>query len=328
MNNLMTSSYKLTCVYVAISLVSIFFALSTSSFMTLWITLEISSLFFVPILTHTPSLGSVESKWKYFITQALGSTLLLLSFNMSEMSSSHLMKLIWDNMMVVSLLMKLGAWPFGSWFVHLCESLSWWSFFFVSSLQKIIPLIILSKMNLETGVFIISLSLIVLPFFMFTNSSFRWLLSYSSMYNTNWLALASCVSFKCAMTYMFMYFLTFFCLLMTLSSSSLKKMSTISINSGSWSDTSLKLMIVFFTSGFPPLGVFIPKIELIFCLQNNFVMPVLLVISSSLVMLFYVKVASLMSMSMEKDFFKKVFRTFSIVIMIMITLSSILGWII
>nr|ADD83029.1 NADH dehydrogenase subunit 2 [Habrophlebiodes zijinensis] len=122
--------------------------ITSNSWFAAWIGLEINLLSFIPLLISGSPLSS-ESALKYFLTQALASSSLLLtimilyfllSFNLMNYFSSP------DFFMLLSLplFLKAGVAPFHFWFPMIIEGMKWNNSFILLTWQKIAPFILLT----------------------------------------------------------------------------------------------------------------------------------------------------------------------------------------
>jgi NADH-ubiquinone oxidoreductase chain 2 len=106
----------------------------------LWVALELNILRFLPIITSERVELSLEGALKYFLIQSVGSILFLVRALLLE-GSAHLVS---SALISVSIFLKLGAAPLHGWFISLMRTVSLRTLFYLSTTQKIIPLIILS----------------------------------------------------------------------------------------------------------------------------------------------------------------------------------------
>jgi len=81
---------------------------------------------FIPLLTSSHVNQEAEAAIKYFMAQALGRGLLLLGA-LSLLSSPHLplSPLLYNSLLIIGLLLKLGLPPCHFWFPSVISSISW-----------------------------------------------------------------------------------------------------------------------------------------------------------------------------------------------------------
>nr|QVM79218.1 NADH dehydrogenase subunit 2 [Dorcasomus pinheyi] len=269
-------------------------AVSSYSWMSMWMGLEINLLSIIPLLSDPKNLYPSESALKYFITQALASAVLLFSIvmimNMNEFipqNSNYFMIL----MMNSALLTKLGAAPFHAWFPEVMEGLNWMNCLIMLTWQKIAPMILLMY-NSKLVLFLSSIvlfSTIISGILGLNQISLRKIMAYSSINHIAWM-IASMLN---SQTIWLVYFLTY---------------STISINivlifhyfnifflkqlfnSFNYNKTLKFFFILNFLSlgGLPPFLGFFPKwLTINNLIQNNFYVISLLLIMFTLITLFF-----------------------------------------
>nr|APX40304.1 NADH dehydrogenase subunit 2 [Phratora vulgatissima] len=184
-------------------------AIASYSWLSMWIGLEINLLSIIPLLKSQKSLYPTEAILKYFITQALASTILMFSIivNMnleSLLSFSNTWSMI---IMNSALLTKMGAAPFHTWFPEVMEGLNWSNSILMLTWQKIAPMILFSY-NLQMTSFIsfvIITSSVISGILGLNQTSLRKIMAYSSINHIGWM-IASMLSMK--MMWMF-YFLIY-----------------------------------------------------------------------------------------------------------------------
>nr|YP_009444538.1 NADH dehydrogenase subunit 2 [Microceramus pontificus]ASP44431.1 NADH dehydrogenase subunit 2 [Microceramus pontificus] len=124
-----------------IFIVGVMVALSmlVSDIMMMWLLLELSSLFFILwVSMHSKENLSREGVVMYFISQSVASLMLLLGIiNYWDFSFQCF---FWQNIVFMSLMIKLGMFPFHFWVVPVCKSFQFWPLLVMLTMMKIIPL--------------------------------------------------------------------------------------------------------------------------------------------------------------------------------------------
>nr|ALO70383.1 NADH deshydrogenase subunit 2 [Bisnius sordidus] len=166
-------------------------SISSLTWMGMWMGLEINLLSIIPLMNSNKNLFSSEASLKYFITQALASTILLLSIILTSSNLLFIYELK-SNMILIlnsALLTKMGAAPFHFWFPEIMEGLSWMNCLIMLCWQKIAPMIILSyNMNFPWFfIFIILVSMLIGGILGFNQISLRKILAYSSINHIAWM---------------------------------------------------------------------------------------------------------------------------------------------
>ena len=97
---------------------------------------------FIPLITIMESQLLIERSVKYFLVQGLASILFIFSVIVSLLTSQDVLLLAY-----VRIIVKLGSAPFHRWFINLIGLVSTKTLFFLSTVQKIGPLLIFSRFN-------------------------------------------------------------------------------------------------------------------------------------------------------------------------------------
>lgn len=169
-------------------------SISSSSWLGIWIGLEINLLSFIPLIIGTKNLFSSESSLKYFLTQALASAIFLFTiliffifFNSQIFNFKNYFSLLISS----TILIKIGSAPFHFWFPSVTEGLNWSSILLLITWQKIAPIIIFSYLiNFNMLIFIVILSIIFGRLGGLNQSSLRKLIAFSSINHLGWIMIS------------------------------------------------------------------------------------------------------------------------------------------
>nr|YP_006576030.1 NADH dehydrogenase subunit 2 [Necrophila americana]ACZ58557.1 NADH dehydrogenase subunit 2 [Necrophila americana] len=180
-------------------------SISSNSWMGMWMGLEINLLSIIPLMNNNENALSVEASLKYFITQAIASTIILFSIIM--MSFSFDIKFIESSCILIfnsALLTKMGSAPFHFWFPEVMEGLNWFNCLILLTWQKIAPMVLITY-NFNFPLFfsmIIIFSMLISGIMGLNQISLRKILAYSSINHIAWM-LAS--MFTMESTWMFYF---------------------------------------------------------------------------------------------------------------------------
>nr|YP_010895080.1 NADH dehydrogenase subunit 2 [Dideopsis aegrota]WJW73606.1 NADH dehydrogenase subunit 2 [Dideopsis aegrota] len=203
--------------FIFILMMSVMITISANSWMGAWMGLEINLLSFIPLMSDN-NLMSNEASLKYFLTQALASSILLFStilFLYQNNFMNNLMNInnnYYINSMILSaLLMKSGTAPFHFWFPNVMEGLNWMNSLILMTWQKIAPLMLISYLIIKMMLFwCIMLSVIIGSLGGFNQTSLRKLMTFSSINHLGWMLMSMYSNETLWITYFLFYsFLSF-----------------------------------------------------------------------------------------------------------------------
>nr|UVU19742.1 NADH dehydrogenase subunit 2 [Hierodula chinensis] len=272
----------------------ILISLCANSWMGAWMGLEINLLSFIPLLSSNKNMFSTEAALKYFLIQAIASStllfLILLKTNIHEMF--YLTKIwMWNDYIMIPLLMKIAATPFHWWLPSVVEGLSWMNCFIILSIQKIAPLMLISYMltnNLFIQIVIISSA--------FTGAigglnqiSLRKILSFSSINHIGWMLTTMILGSNLWLMYFTIYTMNIISIMSLTATINLSYISQ-SFNSMNNQKTIKFMLFIAMLSlgGLPPFLGFFPKwITIQFMAQNLMIFTSTILIMSSLLTLYY-----------------------------------------
>nr|AXS66389.1 NADH dehydrogenase subunit 2 [Cucujoidea sp. 13 KM-2017] len=286
--------YKL--MFINTLMISTLITISSYSWFSMWIGLEINLLSFIPLMKNYKNSFSTESSIKYFIAQAMASVILLFSImliliNMFK-EMNNLMMIILNS----SIFMKMGAAPFHFWFPLVMEGLNWMNCLILLTWQKIAPMIISSYLMFSSTffMFIIIMSSLIGSIKGLNQTKLRKLMAYSSINHISWmLSMMLYSSFNWLVyfiTYIFINFNTII-FLFNMNSYNIKQLY-LNMNNNMY--LKMTFMLNFLSlSGLPPFLGFFPKWITINCLTEmnlNF-LSLILILSSIITLYFYLNLA-------------------------------------
>lgn len=166
---------------------------------------------FIPLIRDN-KLISTEASLKYFLTQALASSIFLFAviiflLNSRKINSNYFIEII----IFSTLLLKRGSAPFHFWFPNVIEGLSWLNALILITWQKIAPLILISYIIFKPLIITrIILSSLIGALGGLNQTSLRKLMAYSSINHLGWMLAAIYNSNSLWIIYFIFYvFLTF-----------------------------------------------------------------------------------------------------------------------
>nr|YP_010987611.1 NADH dehydrogenase subunit 2 [Oxytelus varipennis]WON66030.1 NADH dehydrogenase subunit 2 [Oxytelus varipennis] len=270
-------------------MLSVLITISSYSWLTMWIGLEINMLCIIPLMNNTKNMYSTESSLKYFIVQAMASSLFMFSIIMSSINDSMMISIIMNS----ALLTKVGSAPFHFWFPEIMEGQKWMMCLILLTIQKISPLILLNyNMNYPMFMFIIIISNMMISALLGLNQvSMRKILTFSSINHIGWM-LASFLQFKTIwLTYFLTYTFILINLVFILNFFKIYFMKQL-ININMSKEFNLVFILNFFSlAGLPPFIGFLPKWLTIQSMMTLFpVLTLIMVVMTLFTMFYYLRV--------------------------------------
>uniref|UniRef100_UPI0030015003 NADH dehydrogenase subunit 2 n=1 Tax=Amantis wuzhishana TaxID=2908853 RepID=UPI0030015003 len=269
-------------------------SLCANSWMGAWMGLEINLLSFIPLLSSNKNMFSSEASLKYFLIQAVASSVLLFMILMKTSINEmfYISKIsTWNNLMMTPLLMKIACAPFHWWLPSVVEGLSWMNCFMLLSVQKMAPMMLISYM-LNNNPFI-QVMIITTAFIGaiggLNQISLRKILAYSSINHIGWMLTMMMMGTNLWWMYFIIYTINIISVILL---SALTNMAYISQTFNSMNNKKMIKFTLFISmlslGGLPPFIGFFPKwIAIQFMAQNLMIMTSMILIISSLLTLYY-----------------------------------------
>jgi len=221
---------------------------------------------------------------KYFLIQRWASVVFLIRFFFFYIINNSFYILI-----NLSLFIKLGIRPFHSWFISILKTSSLHILFILSTIQKIIPLVII--FNIKSNNFILFIVIFLTLFFIImllpSTLSINKVLAISSINNVIWLLIRVLFSLKIIFIYIGIY------IYLLIGFINIYKFYGLNIftqmNSMIFFDKFIIIIIFISLGGMPPLLGFLGKIIILKILLSNFInmIIVFIIIMSSLLLLYF-----------------------------------------
>lgn len=287
-------------------------AISSSSWFSAWIGLEINLISIAPLLINKIKFPSVEATIKYFITQAIASSLLIfMVFISTHHNFFRINSLTFKALILCSLLTKAGVAPLHFWFPQVILCSDWLQSFILLTWQKIAPFILISFISINILFFFIISSAIFGVLGGINQTSFILILTYSSILHSSWIISLVIINETQWWTYFLFYSLIVFSISYSLYFYNSKKISEIN---NLWIPQKIKMLFfINFLSiaGLPPFLGFMIKFLAIFSILRSpyfpLFIPIFLAGSSFLSFYFYLRItySFLFTISSIKPIFSK-----------------------
>nr|QBF01239.1 NADH dehydrogenase subunit 2 [Stegana belokobylskiji] len=271
--------------------------ITSNSWLGAWMGLEINLLSFIPLMSDNNNLMSTEASLKYFLIQALASTVLLFAviMLMLKLNMNYYMNSYYEMSIILSsLLLKSGAAPFHFWFPNIMEGLSWMNCLLLMTWQKIAPLMLISYINIKLLLMIsIILSVIIGSLGGLNQSSLRKLMAFSSINHLGWMLMALIIDKSIWLIYFLMY--SFLSFTLTFMFNNFKIFHFNQMFSLFFNSKILKFILFMnFLSlgGLPPFLGFMPKWFVIqqLSFNNQYFVLMILLMSTLITLYFYLRI--------------------------------------
>nr|WJJ69840.1 NADH dehydrogenase subunit 2 [Austromenopon atrofulvum] len=266
----------------------VMFLVSAPSSFGMWMSLEIFNLVFIPWLASGVGLQSKTRVFLYFVVQVISSISFLTGSVIPEMGSSIIL-------ISLSVMIKLGSFPFHMWMFWIVESMPWSKFSAMMTVSKIGPLALLSVMDIPSLLSKVVLGGVGLPVSAMFSSSLRMIITASSVYHTSWIIISWSFSSSCSVGYFLWYSSIIILLCKSLDPKGTMKDLLLS---DPFSKLVIGLMVIT-VAGFPPFLGWLPKLIVVKSLidLDMWVESLILLVFSVLPFFFYLKMVVLCMLS-------------------------------
>nr|ABN72897.1 NADH dehydrogenase subunit 2 [Drosophila subsilvestris] len=283
--------------FITIMIIGTLITVTSNSWLGAWMGLEINLLSFIPLLSDNNNVTSTEASLKYFLTQALASTVLLFSSIILMLKNNMNIEIneSFTSMIIMSaLLLKSGAAPFHFWFPNMMEGLTWMNALMLMTWQKIAPLMLISYLDIKNLLLIsVILSVMVGAIGGLNQTSLRKLMAFSSINHLGWMLMSLMISESIWLIYFLFYSFLSFILTFMFNIFKLFHLNQLF----SWFVNSKILKFTLFMNflslgGLPPFLGFLPKWlviqQLTFC--NQYFTLTIMMMSTLITLFFYLRI--------------------------------------
>nr|AID22219.1 NADH dehydrogenase subunit 2 [Pseudostegana meiduo] len=286
--------------FMSIMMIGTMITVTSNSWLGAWMGLEINLLSFIPLMSDSmmnTNPMTTEASLKYFLTQALASTVLLFSIILMMLKNIIIMELKYyyiSTMMLSSLLLKSGAAPFHFWFPNMMEGLTWKNSLILMTWQKIAPLVLISYIS-ENFLLKISviLSIIIGALGGMNQISLRKLMAFSSINHLGWMLMSLNISETIWISYFFFYsYLSLTIIFMF----NIFKMYNFNQMFSMFNHSKMLKFMLFMNflsmGGLPPFLGFLPKWLIIqqLTMNNNFFLLFIMIMGTMITLFFYLRI--------------------------------------
>nr|AAW80769.1 NADH dehydrogenase subunit 2 [Neocossyphus rufus] len=277
--------------------------ISSNHWVMAWTGLEINTMAILPLISKSHHPRAIEAATKYFLVQAVASTLILFSSMTNAWYTGQ-----WDItqltcptsclILTTAIAMKLGLVPFHFWFPEVLQGCSLTTGLLLSTAMKFPPmtLFLMTSQSLNPAPLVIMaiLSAALGGWMGLTQTQTRKILAFSSISHLGWMTVILVYSPKLALLNFYLYALMTAAVFLTLNSMKTLNLSTLMTT---WTKTpalSAALMLTLLSlAGLPPLTGFLPKWLIIQELTKQEMAPTatIMALLSLLGLFFYLRLA-------------------------------------
>lgn len=289
--------YTLFIMYIA----SITFSLNSNNLIVVWFLLELNIILFIP-LHSKQNINTLNSLIKYFIVQRLARLILLILI----LVQNFLILSNYTNQIIsLVLILKIGIFPFSSWYFQVTENIEWFIWFLINTLQKIIPIWLVSN---YCNIFLINTMVVINRIYrsieMWKQNSIRWLLNRSSLNHIRWILISLNTNRGVWEIYLIIYCYLSYNMYKILNNSRTK--TILRCFNLSFSTKIVLAITVLNFIGVPPIIGFMPKLLVIVNL-NSIIVLLPLIVNNTLLIFFYI---TLIKNLITKNNYNKIKPTF------------------
>nr|YP_010952944.1 NADH dehydrogenase subunit 2 [Empoascanara circumscripta]WMQ52387.1 NADH dehydrogenase subunit 2 [Empoascanara circumscripta] len=273
--------------FLSFMIVGVMICLCSNNWLLIWAGLELSLITLLPLMQNNLMITS-ESMMKYFLVQSISSGLLIfgLMILLTNIKPNYLI-------VTLSILMKMGVAPFHSWLISVVEPIQSLPLILMLTVSKISPLMILSFMQVSISI-IILITLITGSIMGLNQSAVKKLIAYSSIFNMGLITMAIKNNFIWSF-YLMMYSILIIMLVWMMSKLNSIYTNQIIINEQMTENKYALWMNLLSLGGMPPLMGFTIKLVIIeFSISKMMILNlIVMIVMSTLVMFFYMRMAYL-----------------------------------
>nr|WRO44819.1 NADH dehydrogenase subunit 2 [Podabrus annulatus] len=299
-------------------ILSTLISISSTSWMGMWMGLEMNLLAIIPLMYSSMSINSSEASVKYFIVQTIASSIIIINITMMMINFN-----IFSNMnMSLNLLMmnsafliKIGMAPFHFWFPEIINGLTWLNSMIILTWQKVAPMILFmfNMMNNSFTVFIVITSAIISSVSSLNIINLKKILAFSSINHMSWMMTMMIFSKSIWMLYFLIYSLSTIILILFLN-----KFKILFINQISFLNNNKEMVMFFILSfvsfmGLPPTIGFLSKwltIQVLIWEKWIFLTVILIILTTFMIFIYFQLMIFSILFNAKKNNFLKINKMF------------------
>nr|YP_006234391.1 NADH dehydrogenase subunit 2 [Bothriocroton concolor]AET63039.1 NADH dehydrogenase subunit 2 [Bothriocroton concolor] len=269
-------------------LISILISISSNFWFIYWMMLEINLMAFLPIMNNK-NISNCNSLITYFVIQSFSSSLFFVGSMMWFTKSMSLFLFI----IMISMLIKLAMIPFHFWILLMSESLDLNALLILLTIQKVIPLFILTKIKSEIIIFFSLASSIFGSLMALSSKMIRKIMIFSSISHMGWMTIIINILSNFWIIYLTIYSLILFKFFNLLKKNKVYSISNFFMKKFNTNEKIMLTSSMMSLSGMPPfMGFFMKLISILMIMKISLLITMILVISSLINIYFYMRILS------------------------------------
>nr|AKK32518.1 NADH dehydrogenase subunit 2 [Henschiella sp. PJ-2015] len=309
-------------------MVSYIMMMSSNNWLMMWMSLEINLISFIPLLNNKNNLTS-QNMMIYFLVQTLSSIMFLFTIMNNNIMNININQFI-NMIMMLSLMMKIGLPPFHLWMIIMINKMSGKNLFLLLTLQKIIPMMIISMIMNYNYIYMIIFSSIISAISGINQTNLLKIMTYSSMNHSSWMLMSMLFESNMWIMYMIIYMIMMFMFCYKMNWYNIYYINQLQMNLMNYNKLII-IMLMLSIGGLPPFIGFLPKwmiMQMMINLNMNMMM-IIMLMSSLIILFFYMQIIMnmfMMNYNMMKFnyMYKKNSKMNSMMLIINITMPIIL----
>nr|YP_010373811.1 NADH dehydrogenase subunit 2 [Malcus auriculatus]UPI55338.1 NADH dehydrogenase subunit 2 [Malcus auriculatus] len=266
-------------------------SISSPSWMGMWMGMEINMVSFIPLMIKNKNNKASQAMMIYFLTQSVGSLLLLFSILMNFITYSPFMMKLFMSLLMMSLSLKLGVAPFHMWFPEMMCNMYWLEMSILMTWQKVAPLFMLSNILNDLMFVMIITSSVLGAIGGINTSSIRKIMAYSSINHMSWI-LMMMINQTQWYYYLFIYTINVMMLSYYFHSNNLYFINQIPNSTITLMEKFIYSSLMLSMGGLPPFMGFLPKWMGINSMINNkmYLIMIIMVLMSLITLFYYMRI--------------------------------------
>nr|YP_010591415.1 NADH dehydrogenase subunit 2 [Stethoconus japonicus]UFQ24454.1 NADH dehydrogenase subunit 2 [Stethoconus japonicus] len=302
---MMKNSTKMS--FTLMMILSTIMVTSSNNWMNMWMGMEINMMSFIVIMFNSKNNFLSQSSMMYFLTQSMASIMFIMMMMMFNFNIIKMEKTIMSNIMMMTMMIKMGSPPFHFWFPNIMNKTNWMTCMLMSTWQKVAPMYVMSQMMTDSYmmIMIIITNVITGALMGLNHTSTRMIMAYSSITHTGWMMSCMLSNKKSWLMYMALYSLLMMSVCMMMYKYNIMHINQMNLKNMYPYEKITLLIMMMSMGGMPPFLGFLPKWIALENMIHLSKMPLLMVMmmSSLLTLSYYLRLVSstsLMSMHSQK----------------------------